>query len=215
MLKFQFIALCAFMGLFLVSCGEDVSYSDECGPLKEFSVDAAYCQKYDLQEETFSLMYPSDLDIETQEDYPSPNYVGFFKYGEDSALIEGVNIGYYYGLSESGVGSLVGGLLGLTKESLLNNMMNQLSAQGFEFEDLTIDDEEMMGEEYFTARARFEFEEETYGYQGKYLIQLVMVPTESDHGLLFIMAAREDSGITTFAEFETKGCSYPILKTLK
>lgn len=199
----------------LVSCGNEVPVTSECGALKEFSVDKEYCKRYGLREETFSLKYPSDVDIETQEDYQSINYAGFFKYHEDSTLIESMNIGFYYGLSESGGNNAFGRLLGTTNKSVLGNMINQFRAQGIDMQNVTMQDETIRGEDHFAARGSFETTEDISGYKGKYLIQLVMMATASDHGILLIMAARDDSGVTSFQDFETKGCLAPILQSIE
>lgn len=199
----------------LVSCGTEVPTSSDCGALKEFSVDKEYCKKYGLREETFSLKYPSGLDIETQEDYRSVNYAGFFKYNDDSTLMESMNIGYYYGLSESGGNNTFSRFLGTTHESILGNMVNQFRAQGIDMQDVTMQDEKIKGEDHFAARGNFETTEDVAGYKGKYLIQLVMMATASDHGILLIMAEREDSGVSSFQDFETKGCLAPILQSIE
>lgn len=205
----------ALIATFFASCGSrEVVYDNKCGALKEFVVDDAYCNKYGLRNENFSLQYPTDLAVETQEDFRSDNYVSFFKYDADSAIIESVNIGFYYGLSESGGDNLFGGLLGMTKENLLGSMMGQFEAQGFKLQDITLRDETVRGETHFTARAKFKTSEDMYGFNGSYLIQLVMIATESDHGVLMIMAARDDSGIKSFEDFESKGCISPILQSL-
>lgn len=200
---------------FIASCRNEVPISSECGALKEFSVDKEYCKQYGLREETFSLKYPSDLDIETQEDYQSINYAGFFKYDDDSTLMESMNIGYYYGLSESGGNNAFSRLLGTTHKSILGNMVNQFRAQGIDMQNVTMQDEEIRGEDHFAARGSFETTEDVAGYKGKYLIQLVMMATASDHGILLIMAAREDSGVSSFQDFETKGCLAPILQSIE
>jgi len=207
---FSIILIAAFSS----SCGKSFEYNGACGELKTFTVDKNYCEKYGLYEKSFTVKYPSDLEIETQEDYESTNYVSFFKYDEDSLISESVNIGYYYGLSESGGDGLLGGLLGLTKESLITQLVNQLKAQGLPLKNVTMKDENIRGESHFTTRAEFQTTENVAGLKGAYLIQLVMIATESDNGVLMIMMAREDSDIKSFEDFDSKGCLAPVLNSL-
>jgi len=201
--------------ILLFSCGgKEVVYDNACGPLKEYTVDKAYCEKYGLREANFSLQYPADLGLETPEDYASSNYVSFFKMDDDSMVIESMNIGFYYGLSESGGDGFFGNLLGVTKESLLGSLVEQFKAQGLPIENVTMQDEKINGEDHFTTRGTLETTEDVAGFLGNYLIQVVMVATSSDSGILLIMSAREDSGVTEFKEFETKGCMAPILTSV-
>lgn len=46
----------------LFSCTDNAkpySYKNECGELKEYVVDRAYCQQYNLQETEFKVQYPA------------------------------------------------------------------------------------------------------------------------------------------------------------
>ena len=210
--KQTIVSICILFSL--ISCGKKVTYDNKCGDLKEFEVDEDYCKLYGLNEETFKLKYPSDLEIETQEDYQSTNYVSFFKYDKDSTFIESMNVGFYYGLNDSGGDSMFGSLLGMTKESLSSMMVSQLKSQGFNMQDITMKDEKIRGDNHFTTRGKVETNEAVAGFKGKYIIQFVMIGTGWGHGLLLIMSARDDSGITSFADFETKGCISPILQSI-
>lgn len=198
----------------LVACGENSKYNEECGNLVEFEIDEEYCQKYGLREEAFTLKYPESLEVDTQKDYPSKNYASFFKYDKDTLIVESVNIGYFYGLKESGKDG-IGSFFGLTKESLLTSIVDQYRAQGLDIQETTMQDETIRGEKHYTVRGSINTDMEEIGLAGNYLIQMVMIATEADHGVLLIMLAREDSGITSFEDFETKGCTSPILQTLE
>ncbi|NQX92411.1 MAG: hypothetical protein HRT74_09885 [Flavobacteriales bacterium] len=207
-----FSALCAF-AMVLASCGPKFEYDGSCGELKEYKVDSHYCKKYNLSEENFTLKYPSNLSLETPEDLVTPNYVSFFDFDSDSILIQSMNIGYYYGLSESGGDGLFGSLLNVTKESLMSSLVDQWRMQGIPLENVTMQDETIIGEQHFTVRANFTSTEIEVGFVGDYLAQMVMMATASDHGVLLIMIARDDSGIKDFKDFETAGCLGPILNT--
>ena len=208
------IIVSALVLLSLFACGESPKYNEACGDLVEFEIDEEYCQKYGLREEAFTLKYPESLEVDTQEDYPSKNYASFFKYDKDTLIVESVNIGYFYGLKESGKDG-IGSFFGLTKESLLTSIVDQYRAQGLDIRETTMQDETIRGEKHFTVRGSINADMEDIGLAGSYLIQMVMIATEADHGVLLIMLAREDSGITSFEDFETKGCTSPILQTLE
>lgn len=152
--------------------------------------------------------------MENQEDYSSTNYVSFVETDQDTNIIQAINIGYYYGLSESGGNGLLGGLLGTTKEALMEMLFNQLKQQGFELEDVEMGDIELFGEEHFAARARFKAEEVTNGFLGSYVMQFVLYATSGDRGVLAIMSARDDSGIENFDDFENKGCLGVVIESL-
>ncbi|MEL6303990.1 MAG: hypothetical protein AAFQ20_04295 [Bacteroidota bacterium] len=200
--------------LFLFACGRNQNYNEECGDLVEFQIDDEYCEKYGLRRENFTLKYPEGLDVETQADYPSKNYASFLKYDKDTVLVESANIGYFYGLKESGNDG-IGSFFGLTKESLMTSMLNQYSAQGVDIEKVTMQDETIRGEEHFTVRGTLTANLEEISLVGNYLIQIVMIATEADHGVLLVMLARDDSEIESYEDFETKGCTSPILQTLE
>lgn len=201
--------------LFLASCqSPEVAASQDCGEIKEFVVDEAYCEKYGLDPRNFTVKYPAKLEMENQEDYSSTNYVSFVESDADTNIIQAVNIGYYYGLSESGGNSFLGGLVGMTKESLMEMLFNQLGQQGFNLEDVEMDDIELFGEEHFAARAKFTAVEETNGFLGSYIMQFVLYATSGDRGVMAIMSAREDSGIKSFDDFESQGCLGVVIQSL-
>lgn len=197
-----------------LSCKSEIETKD-CGEVKTFTVDKEYCQKYGLREETFTVDYPSGVTIETQEDYKSPNYVSFIKYDKDENIEESVNIGFYYGLKQSGGSTGAEMITGLTKESLINKMIGQLKGQGINLENVTMKDEDINNEEHFAARGNFSSQSDDLGFKGNYLMQFVLIATAPDHGVLVIMSAREDSGIKTYKDFETKGCMASVLKSIK
>lgn len=153
--------------------------------------------------------------MEDQTDYSSPNYVSFLKYDEDSIATQSVNIGYYYGVSESGSDGLFSGLAGVTKESLLSSIVSQFNAQGFALENVEMNDEEIMGEEHFTLRATFNHTNSDFGFLGEYLLQAVMIETEEGRGVLMIMSGRKGSEVNSYEDFETKTCLAPILQSFK
>lgn len=208
------ILVFGLVSLLFLACGRTPKYDEACGDLVELEIDEEYCEKYGLREETFTLKYPEQLDVETQADYPSRNYASFFKYDKDTLIVESVNIGYFYGLKESGKDG-IGSLFGLTKESLMTSILDQYSAQGFPIQDVTMRDETIRGEKHFTVRGTVDANLEEISLLGNYLIQIVMIGTEADHGVLLIMLARDDSGIKSFEDFETKGCTSPILQTIE
>jgi len=199
----------------LLSCEREVTYDNVCGPLKTFEVDKDYCKLYDLREENFSLKYPENLTMESQEEFRSSNYVSFIKYDNDSTIIESVNIGSYYGIVESETKSKFGRLLGLTRNALLTNIVNQFREMGLDMHNVTIQNENIRGKDHFTTRGKFETTENIAGINGNYITQIVMIPSAIDHGLAVIMMAREDSEIKYFNDFETKGCLGPILQSIE
>ncbi|MGB3466691.1 MAG: hypothetical protein WBA74_15535 [Cyclobacteriaceae bacterium] len=206
-----------FVTFLFSSCGSGTResvYKDECGSLKTFTVDEAYCEKYGLTVENFTITYPDQLEMETQADYRSSNYASFFKYSSDSIMQQSLNIGFYNGVSESGEDSFLNNMVGVSKKSLLQSLASQFRAQGFDLQDVTMQDENIFGEEHFTLRGKLAIDNVPMEYKGNYLMQMVMVGTADDRGILLIMAGRDDSGITTFEDFESKGCLHPIIHSL-
>ncbi|WP_196889018.1 hypothetical protein [Aureivirga sp. CE67] len=208
----------SFIGL-LFSCKSKIVYNDECGTLKDFSIDEAYCLKYNLPAQTFSLKYPSDLEIETQENYRSPNYVGFFKYDKDSILTESLSVGKYHGVSEvSGKKSRNKNFLGITNESLLTSLINQFRVPGhIEIVDVEMANGTFLESDHFIATAFLKSKEDYSGFKGKYLLQIVMKATTSldNKGVLLVMIARDDTEIKGFKDFESKGCISPIVQSFE
>ena len=168
------IIVSALVLLSLFACGESPKYNEACGDLVEFEIDEEYCQKYGLREEAFMLKYPESLEVDTQEDYPSKNYASFFKYDKDTLIVESVNIGYFYGLKESGKDG-IGSFFGLTKESLLTSIVDQYRAQGLDIQETTMQDETIRGEKHYTVRGSINTDMEEIGLAGNYLIQMVMI----------------------------------------
>lgn len=210
----RILSLGVALSLFTACQSSEVVANQDCGEVKEFTVDEEYCNKYGLDPRNFTVKYPASLEMENQEDYSSTNYVSFVEADEDTNIIQAINLGYYYGLSESGGNGLFSGLLGTTKESLMEMLFNQLRQQGFNLEDVEMGDIELFGEEHFAARAKFNAVEETNGFLGSYIMQFVLYATSSDRGVMAIMSARDDSGITSFDEFETQGCLGVVIESL-
>lgn len=213
--KMKSVSLVLLSFLLFSACDKKVAYTGDCGPLTEFKVDQAYCEEYGLRDETFSLQYPANMELQTQEEYNMPDYAVLLKLDEDSMIKESLNIGAYYGLSESGGDGLLGGMLGLTKESLMTRFVEQHNDAGFNLQNVTLQDERILGEDHFAVRASFEMDNEEFGFKGKYIFQLMLIATGSDHGLLIGMKAREDSGILSFEDFEKKACIAPILQSIE
>lgn len=203
-----------FLGLatVLISCGGNgLDYNDECGPLTEFKIDENYCEKFGLRAENFTLLYPSELTVETQEDYKSGNYVDFFKNDEAETIVECINIGSYSGIIESTEGGM--GFFGITKGRLLKSLVGQFREQGLDMQYVTYRDEKIGDQLYFTARGKFTVDREIAGFRGTYITQMILVPKAEveGEGFLVMMMAREDSGVQLFEDFATTSCLAPIL----
>lgn len=213
--KSKITILSALIALFLSACdSSEKASSMDCGVIKEFTVDEDYCNQYGLRVETFTVKYPESFAMETQEDYQSSNFVSFVDYDSDSLIEQAINIGYYYGVSESGDDGAINNMLGLTKASLIENLAGQFRQQGIDFKDMEMGDELIGGETHFTARAHFETTEDVNGFKGKYLAQFVFYATESDHGVLAIMTGRKNENLDEYDDFENKSCIGSILKSL-
>lgn len=217
MKAFLTLATCTFFTI-LTSCSDggkpNISLKD-CGEIKEYVVDKAYCERYSLREREFTVQYPSTLEVEDQTDFRSPNYVSFLKYNEDEITTLSMNIGYYYGVGESGEDGIVSGLLGHTKESLLQSLVKQLNQQGFSIENVEMDNEEVIGEEHFTLRATFNHKNDDFGFLGEYLMQVVMIETGEGKGVLLIMSGQKGSEVNDYNDFESSTCLSPILYSFK
>ena len=186
----------------------------DCGEMKTHQITKEYCLKYGLEEEEFTVNYPSLFAVETQEDYRSSNFVSFVEYDEDSMIRQSINLGYFKGLNESGSDGLASNALGTTKEDLMKTLIRQLNSMGLNLQEIEMRDRNILGEGHYTVRAQFETSEDINGFMGDYLIQFIFYATHADHGVLAIMTGRTDSGITNFEDFEAGSCIAPIIQSL-